>query len=169
MSLRRVSCLPIYAYPQVSIPMIKTGRVVGRDMSEKKNDHIEKNVQSRQRATLAKPLSCRPSPGPRQSMEKWRLPLSREFSAVGARPGAWPEVRVLPWRARDLLTSYSAPGYATLCWSRNGVSTFHYRESCPLILRLPLSAEGGTRPLCHGWAPVQSPAFLPTVRTFPLP
>lgn len=30
----------------------------------------------------------RPSPGPRQSMEKWRLPFSREFGAVGARPGA---------------------------------------------------------------------------------
>lgn len=57
----------------------------------------------------------RPSPGPRQSMEKWRLPLSREFGAVGAQPGAW-RLRCAGGRRElgNLLTSFSALGYATL-------------------------------------------------------
>lgn len=67
----------------------------------------------------------RPSPGPRQSMEKWRLPLSREFGSVGARPGALgPELCGRLSRAPDLLTSCSAPGYATLRWLRVGAMLF---------------------------------------------
>lgn len=48
----------------------------------------------------------RPSPGPRQSMEKWRLPFSREFGVVGARPGAW---RLLYEGGRRKLGIFSPP------------------------------------------------------------